>query len=409
MKPERIASIKQQIDVEFARSESQRYPQGFPALPDVPVGRYTDPHFFELEKKHLWSKSWLIAGHVDELPEVGSYKLWSHSGIPVLLVRGKDKQIRAFFNTCRHRGGGVVREAKGKTKMLACKFHAWTYDLEGALVFVPEEHEFPGLDKSKNGLVPLRCELWGNLMFVNRDMDAPPLLEFLGKSVTELAHFDFEQRRINTILPYELPCNWKVIMDAFQESYHVDSTHPKTVSPILDSRGSVIEMWPNGHSILIVPRRRELKGGEDFILDAGSKSTDARHEITRATNISFTVFPNIIGTCAEYQFPILSFWPSSINTTHVDIIITEPVNCPDMNPAQSQAIIEQFGMVMSEDMGNVAALQKSIESGAMQSIHLGYHERRIYQFHEQLDREIGVDNIPAALRVQPMLNPYIAA
>lgn len=402
MDPQRIAQIKREFDREFERHERQQHPQDFPTLPEVAVGRYTRADFFELERQRLWPRSWLIAGHVDELPEVGSFKLWDRAGWPVILVRGKDQKIRAFFNSCRHRGGGVVREPCGKTRMLACKFHAWTYDLEGKLVFVPDEHEFPGLKKEDHSLLPLRCELWGNLIFINRDLDAPPLLEFLGKAATELAHFDFDKRRIAAVLPYELPCNWKVVMDAFQESYHINATHPKTVAPVLDSRGSTIELWPNGHSILTVPRRRDAGGAQDFILDTGSHSTDPRHEITRAGNISFTLYPNIIGTAAEYQFPMLSFWPTSLNTTHVDILITEPADCPEMDPAQSQAIIEQFGAVMEEDMGNVSALQKSIESGALQSIRLGYQERRIYQFHEQLDRDLG-QQVPAELRVPTML------
>lgn len=406
MHADKIARVKRAFDEEFARHERAEHPADFPALPEIPVGRYTSAEFYELERQHLWTQSWLIAGHVDEIPEPGNFKLWDRAGWPVLIVRGKDGRIRAFFNSCRHRGGALVREASGQAKVFSCKFHAWTYDLEGRLVFVPDEHDFPGLDKQARGLLPLRCELWGNLIFVNRDADAPPLLHHLGKLVSELSHFDFDQRKVAAIIPYDLPCNWKIVVDAFQESYHLNATHPQTVAPILDSRGSTIELWPNGHSILTVPRRRDDSGQSAFILDAGSRSNDPRHEITRAGNISFTIFPNIIGTAAEYQFPMLCFWPTGLNTTHVDILITEPVNSPDMDPAQAQAIIEQFGVVMQEDMGNVAALQRSIEAGALSTIRLGYQERRIYQFHEQLDRALGA-KLPDALRIPAILAPYI--
>lgn len=410
MKPDEIEWTKRCFDEEFARSEAQQYPQGFPVLPPIPVERYTDPHFYELEMRHLWSKSWLIAGHAEELPEAGCWKLWTRAGLPVLIVRGKDCVIRAFHNTCRHRGASLVRGTSGKTKVFDCKFHAWTYDLDGQLLFVPAEHEFPGLDKTQNGLVPLRCEMWGNLIFVNRDMNAVPLMQHLGKAAQKLADFDFDHRRIRTILPYDLPCNWKIIMDAFQESYHLDATHPKSVAPFLDYRGNVIEMWPNGHSMLTVPGRRELaKLGDQFVLDAGGNSTDPRHEITRTANISFTIYPNIIGTCAEFQFPILAFWPTGINTTHVEIIITEPENCPDMDPAIAQNTVERFAAVMQEDMSNVAAVQQSFASGVLPSIRLGYQERRIYQFHEQLDRDIGAENVRPELRIKPLLARYIAS
>lgn len=406
MTPERIEQIKRAFDAEFQRAERGEHPAEFPKLPEIPAARYFDPAFYQLEQRQLWPKSWLLAGHVDELPEPGSYKAWARAGWPVLIVRGKDRQIRAFFDSCQHRGGSLLKAASGCTKVLTCKFHAWTYDLEGRLLFVPDEHEFLGLDKSRHGLAPLRCELWGKLIFVNRDLSAPPLLEFLGTAAEQMAHFDFDRRRIHSIIPYDLPCNWKVVMDAFQESYHVNGTHPQTVAPFLDSRGAVIEMWRNGHSQLIVPWRRGDKARQDFILDAGSHSGDPRHEITRAGNTSFTIYPNIIGTAAEYQFPILLFWPEGPNRTHVDILITEPEDCAEMDSAQANAIVEQFKAVMAEDMGNVSAIQRSVECGALSSIRLGYAERRIYQFHEQLDRDLG-EGIPHALRVPERLGSFI--
>lgn len=408
MKTERFAYIKQQMEHEFARNAAKQYPEAFPPLPDIPLTRYTDPRFFDLERKYLWSRSWLLAGHVDELPEIGSYKKWDKCGDPILLVRGKDQQIRAFFDTCQHRGASLAKSDFGTVKVLSCNFHAWTYDLTGQLIFVPAEHEFPSLDKSKIALTPLRCELWGNLIFVNRDQNAPPLLQHLGRLATELAHFDFDKRRVNAILPYELAANWKICLEVFYESYHVDSTHPKTVSPMLDSRGSYMEMWPNGHSILMVPSRRENRTNSgNAILDAGSTSTDPRHEITRAGNLSFTVFPNISATCGEYQFPMLVFWPTGVNTTHLDIIVTEPDNRPEMDPAQAQAIVQQFAMVMEEDMSNISAIQRSIESGAWKKMRLGHQERRIYQWNEEIDRQIGAENIPPELRIQPTLGRYI--
>ena len=83
-------------------------PDGFPKLPDLPLGRYTDPDFYALERDHLWKRSWLYAAHDSELADVGSYKLCDIAGAPVLLVRGDDRVVRAFFNSCRHRGAPVV-------------------------------------------------------------------------------------------------------------------------------------------------------------------------------------------------------------------------------------------------------------------------------------------------------------
>src|SRR3954471_20182227 len=101
-----LDSIKAKMAEEFARPGQ---PEGFPAFHDVPIGRYTTDEFWELEQQHLWNKVWVMAGRAEDLPEAGSYKTFDELAQPVLLVRGKDLQIRAFYNTCQHRGAPVVR------------------------------------------------------------------------------------------------------------------------------------------------------------------------------------------------------------------------------------------------------------------------------------------------------------
>ena len=105
-------------------------PDGFPQLPDIPGGRYSDPEFQRLEREYLWKKARLYAAHRDELPEAGSYKLWRRNGSPILLLRDQDDKVRAFYNVCRHRGGPLVTDDAGTVPGgLVCGFHGWTYDL----------------------------------------------------------------------------------------------------------------------------------------------------------------------------------------------------------------------------------------------------------------------------------------
>ena len=99
-------------------------PDGFPAFHDVPSGRYTDQEFYELEQEILFKKSWIIAGRVEDLPDQGSYFLFDELNMPLIVIRGKDDQIRCFSNTCRHRGAPVVREPQGTVRNLRCQYHA---------------------------------------------------------------------------------------------------------------------------------------------------------------------------------------------------------------------------------------------------------------------------------------------
>ena len=102
------ATVKRFLDGMKYEAERTAPPEGFPHLPDIPAGRYVDPEFLALEDRQLWKKSWLYACHIDQLPQPGSYLLWKKSGSTILIVRGKDDVVRAFYNTCRHRGAPVV-------------------------------------------------------------------------------------------------------------------------------------------------------------------------------------------------------------------------------------------------------------------------------------------------------------
>ena len=111
--------INKQVQFELKRDS---YPEGFPPLPEIPGGRYISDEFYDLEMEHYWKKSWLCAIRADEIPDPGCYKLFKRLHIPVVITRGKDQQIRAFYNTCRHRGAPLVEE-DGKRQLLTCRYH----------------------------------------------------------------------------------------------------------------------------------------------------------------------------------------------------------------------------------------------------------------------------------------------
>ena len=151
-------------------------PEGFQSLPRIPAGRYTDRDFLVLEKECLWDRSWLYACHADQLPTAGSFVTWEKSSSPVVIVRGKDGTIKAFYNICRHRGGPLVKNASGVLDDgFVCAFHGWKYDLDGNLIGVRDRSDFGDLDFDCHGLNEIRCESFGNWIFVNEDPQAESL------------------------------------------------------------------------------------------------------------------------------------------------------------------------------------------------------------------------------------------
>ena len=126
-----LSRFRERSSYEAARTGP---PEGFPKLRDLPLGRYTDPTFRALEDEHLFKRTWLYAAHDSELPSAGSYALRDIAGANILLARGDDGVVRAFYNACRHRGAPVVRQECGTARVLICQFHSWSYDLSGELV-----------------------------------------------------------------------------------------------------------------------------------------------------------------------------------------------------------------------------------------------------------------------------------
>ena len=406
MDAQTTAYVKDQIAFEYERfTHNQPPPDDSPQLPDIPADRYVDDEFFALEQEHLWSKTWLLAGHADEVPDVGSYKLWESAGAPILIVRGRDRQIRAFYNTCSHRGSSLVRQESGKEVVFVCTFHCWAYNLDGSLNHIPDEREFIAIDKSKRGLKPVRCEMFGNWIYINCDVQAVPLTEFLGPLTHELEDFRPDELRFVSRYHYDLPCNWKITMEAFMEAYHIKEVHPKTVNRIMDNRVASIALLPQGSTRMFVPAKT---GESRFVPVPAANKHEAgdRHEVVRSGTLSYNMFPNIVTPIGAYEFPLLQIWPTSRNTSRYEVTWFGRGEILDRDSDYWRRKIAQFNVVLDEDNNNLPWIQRSIESGALRGVPLSYKERCIYHFHEHLDRVIGEDRIRPELRAEQVLGPY---
>ena len=196
--------------------------------------RYRSRKYHEHEREHLWMKVWQIAGRLDELPRKGDWKTYQVFDQSFIIVRGKDDRIRGFVNACRHRGNQLCK-GKGNAARFTCPYHKWSYGLDGQILAVSRPdfngtiEEFVG-PKESLGLVEVPVEGFAGFIFLNPDRDARPLNDFLGEAAAVL-----EAYRIDEMVPVgmnvreEIACNWKVVMDAFQEGYHVQAVHPELV------------------------------------------------------------------------------------------------------------------------------------------------------------------------------------
>ena len=208
----------------------------------IPSPWYFDTQIERLEHEGVFAAAWQVAGRADQAEEKGQFFTAELAGEPLVVVRGEDGVLRAFYNVCRHHAAAVVTEASGKAKQFRCPYHGWTYGNNGALKGMVEFDGVCDFDRGKNGLVPVKVETWENFVFVNLDGQAPPLKQFLGK-VPELVaplrlteKLNFFDRRI-----YTLKCNWKVYVDNYLDGgYHVPHAH-KGLSSVIEYTSYTIE------------------------------------------------------------------------------------------------------------------------------------------------------------------------
>lgn len=230
----------------------------------IPTDRYHSRDYQARERGNLWLRVWQIAGRAEEIPETGDwmeYRLFDQSFV---LVRGRDGIIRGFVNACRHRGNAFC-QGKGNSARFTCPYHNWSYGLDGRLLSVampdydgPVE-EFVG-SKDELGLHQVQAECFGGFIFLNPDPNAGPLADFLGEAAEMLKPYRMEEMVPTGMNVREgINCNWKVVMDAFQEGYHVQGVHPELAH--MTNLGAEHCRFVGDHAVTAVPFADSMEEG----------------------------------------------------------------------------------------------------------------------------------------------------
>jgi phenylpropionate dioxygenase-like ring-hydroxylating dioxygenase large terminal subunit len=221
---------------------------------DIPTDRYICQGYSERERAAVWMKTWQVIGRADELPRTGDWKEHRIFNQSFVVVRGRDDRIRGFVNACRHRGNKLC-EGKGNSTGFTCPYHLWSYAHDGRLVGMARPDLVGPIDKEQYGLLPVSVDCFAGFIFLNPDPDAVPLAEFVGKQVAEgLAPY-----RLEEMVPFgmdvkeELDCNWKVVMDAFSEGYHIIGIHPELLSVTGVEAGASRHGFYGDHGMVVRP------------------------------------------------------------------------------------------------------------------------------------------------------------
>jgi len=407
--------------------------------------RYTTREFHEREKAKLWPRVWQMACREEVIPAPGDYTVYDIVDRSFLLVRQTDGSIKAFYNSCLHRGR-MLATAPGHFTNIRCAFHGFTWRIDGALHEVPCRWDFPGLEDEKCHLPEARVDTWGGWVFLNMAPDAPPLADYLGVLPAHFAGWGLDHSYVGAHVARVVPCNWKATMEAFSEAWHSMDTHPQILTYTGDTN-TQYDVWPEHPHVdrMITPfgvpsPYLEGKVGEQEIFDtlmslgAGRRGaavslpvppgmtgrafvatlmrgacsatywTDMSHasDAELLDGILYNVFPNFVpwggyGPNIVYRFrPNGDDHASSI--MEVMLLMRHPKGKPKPptatvnwlgadEPWTNARELGALGPIFDQDMSNLHTIQKGMTSSASHRLLLSRRqESRLRHLHDLIDR-----------------------
>ena len=415
--------------------------------------RFYSKAWMEREWTHLWTRVWIWAAREEDIPEPGDFVTFELGRESIVIVRGEDGAIRAFFNVCPHRGNRLVHVAQGGlADGFTCSFHKWRFGFDGALQSVSDPETFrPEVLCSNLDLSAVRCESWEGFVFINLDPHAAPLLDQLGPLPDHARPYRLRDMRIVRRAQSVWDANWKVGVDGFNEAYHVHAIHPE-ILPIFNDYHAQIDLYPNGMSRMVTKFAFESPrlGGEAASFNDGLRALmrevgldpesfagrmeDVRPAIQQAKreralrlgldysgfidnqltdDWNYFLFPNVQMGIHPEGVSLLYFRPHKDDPRKFifDVIVmVHPQDDPEIAPpaymglppgwdisARKPAEIEAIdpakgglGQVFDQDSALFPVVQQGIESMGYRGTVLCEQEQRVRHFHAELDRRLGI-------------------
>lgn len=404
--------------------------------------RYYSTEFMQQEWEHMWTRTWQVGAVEAQFPASGCVVTHEIGKESILMVRDDEGRIRAFYNVCQHRGNRMVECKETRVKRLVCNYHSWCYGLNGRLLIAKDSaNDFPqGNPVGKLGLKEVHCEVFAGLVWINMDPNARPLRESLGVVADQLERYEMDKMVRVMHMTAEVECNWKVIQDNFNESYHVSALHKELATFIDDDyQNTDFEIYRNGHTRMLMKgclpsptaRQGEVQEPLASIMrhwqlnpeDYQGRPDEARLAVQQQkrklgeergfshfSNLTdeqltdyhhYTLFPNMSFTMAADSFQILRPQlhptdPEKCLFDHWFFVRAEngqteaetPVGVRPVAPAEHEVFKhgeKSIGFVADQDLSVAVAQQRGLNSRGYSDSYLAGQEARVRRYHEVIN------------------------
>ncbi len=362
-----------------------RFGPDVPTIPDIGTGHvdasvYTDAAQFERERQTVLRRSWQIVCRSSEIAGPGDFITWEGHGETILVTRRRDGGVSGFHNVCQHRGARIVSEPSGCARRFRCRWHSWLYDHEGSVVGVPDREDFDEAELSQVAAPPVECAEWGGWVWVVLAGPgvAPALSQWIGADiVSDLGAYRMEDMTLVEKLTWDVPVNWKVVVDAFNENYHAAHLHSKNTKPqdVRDGRFSTyFVMGKHGMMVIpykgVLPRLRETLDHQSLAI------------------CHYTLFPTSVFNCNPNHIQLFRSVPLSVDRSRFECWELQYADGDDEYRTKVNEHWERLKGVVAEDVEIWDEVAATARSSAYTRNILNNRECKITHFHETVQQMI---------------------
>ncbi|MEH6446771.1 MAG: aromatic ring-hydroxylating dioxygenase subunit alpha, partial [Oceanospirillaceae bacterium] len=355
--------------------------------PSLPAQCYSSPEILEREKQRLFLKSWIAVGRADQWPNAGDYSTRNILDIPIILIKDKHGNIKAYSNSCRHRGAKLL-EGSGNCRTICCPFHCWTYDLEGNLVFAPKIKNDETFNYDEYGLIEIQSEARDGFVYINftdsasdtsgSGSDSQSIDTWLGEFPSVHAPWKFKELVSYKRHEFTVNCNWKAFLDVFNEYYHLPYIHPSTINEAYKEPEAARLMQGNFSSQF---GSTEGSGGlleetQQYTLPATNGMDDKTSNGVRYT----WVYPNLTFAASAEAVWIYEALPITAQTSQIALTLCFPQSSTELEDFETRADFYYQRLI--------AAINEDIPALENQQLGLNSPLAKQGRYHERLEPNV---------------------